>query len=100
MLLIGTGSQFNVAYDGATDTVKLTTHAAYTPVGGELEIGEDLSGTCVPSTQSVEIDGNRALLTAYNIGGSNYFKLRELGSVCTFDVEFDSATNTAVITSR
>ena len=38
-------------------------------------------------------------LTVYNIGGSNFFQLRELGTLLGFEVGYDADTNTATVTS-
>ena len=44
------------------------------------------------------IDGEeRADLTVYNIGGSNYFKLRELGQAVHFYVHYDKDSRTAIV---
>lgn len=36
-------------------------------------------------------------LTAYNIGGFNYFKLRDMGQMLGFDVGYDGANNRAIV---
>ena len=47
------------------------------------------------------IDGAvRSDLAVYNIGGSNFFKLREMGSALGFDVDYDKGTDTAIVLSR
>lgn len=99
-LLNGTNSQFSVVYDDARRTVVIVTGSAYTSVGGELATGKDNSASVVKSTQSVEINGKTVELTAYNLGGSNFFKLRDLADALGFDVDYDQTTNTAVVTSR
>ena len=98
-LLNGTNSQFDVDYDKDTKTVIITTDHAYTtPDGTELTLGTDKSATAVPTTQTVMVDGEvRSDLTAYNIGGNNYFKLRELGKVLHYYVDWDKATGTAKV---
>lgn len=97
-LLNGTGSQFSVGWDAAAGTVSITTGEAYKPNGGELHIGEDKSSLTVPSAQTIRINGKtRDDLTVYNIGGENYFKLRELGTALGFSVDYDSASNAAVV---
>ena len=99
-LLSGTGSQFEVGYDEATATVSITTGKAYTPNGTELLAGVDNSATAQPSNQAILIDGvSHSGLTVYNIGGSNFFQLRELGDILGFEVDFDQDTNTAVVNS-
>ncbi len=99
-LLSGTGSQFGVEYDETRDAVILSTGEAYESVGGELEKGEDKSASIVPSAQSVEIDGEEVELTAYNIGGYNFFKLGELGGALGFGVDYDEASETMIVTSK
>ena len=101
-LLNGTGSQFDVGWDETRGIVSVTTNHAYTaPNGHELEIGADLSATAQRSAQTIMIDGAlRTDLTVYNIGDSNFFKLRELGDALGFAADYIEATNTAVVTSR
>lgn len=97
-LLSGTGSQFSVGWDAETNTVSITTGEPYVPGGGELALGADKSASTVPSAQIIRIDGKVSdSLTVYNIGGENYFKLRELGAALRFGVDFDAATNTAAV---
>ena len=99
-LLSGTGSQFEVGYDAATATVSITTGQAYTPAGTELAEGVDNSASTQPSSQTILINGEKhGELTVYNIGGSNFFQLRELGAMLGFEVDFDQNTNTAIVLS-
>ena len=97
MLLNGTNSQFAVAFDEAGRTVSITTGEAYTPVGGELTTDKDQSASCVESTWKVEVDGEATDILAYNIGGSNFFKLRDLGQAVHFYVHYDETTRTAQV---
>ena len=99
-LLNGTGSQFSVDYDAARNTIVVKTGEAYTPVGGELATGTDKSASAVASAQSIEINGVKVELTAFNIGGNNFFKLRELGAALGFDVDYDAGTATMLVTSK
>lgn len=60
-----------------------------------------LAVTAVLSTQTIIVNGVvRDDLSTFNIGGHNFFKLRELGVTLDFDVEFDPSSNTAVVRSR
>jgi hypothetical protein len=36
----------------------------------------------------------------YNIDGSNYFKLRDLGDALGFTVDYDADSNTAIVLSK
>ena len=100
-LLSGTASQFAVGYDEASKTISVTTGKPYTAVGGELDAGTDHSASAVVSAQKLLIDGRAVTgLSVYNIGGSNFFKLRDLGSQLGFRVDYDAASNTALVFSR
>ncbi|MBE6909970.1 MAG: carbohydrate-binding domain-containing protein [Ruminococcaceae bacterium] len=99
MLLSGTGAQFSVDYDAASRTIIITTGRGYTPQGGELERGTDRSASCVRSAQTLVIDGRTVALTAYNLGGNNFFRLRELGAALGFGVDYDETTRTMLVTS-
>lgn len=100
MLLNGTDTQFSVGWDNNSRTVTITSGEAYEPNGSELVIGEDKSATARPSTQTILINGEvRSDLSVYNLGGNNYFKLRDLGVAIGFTVDYDKATNTAIVES-
>ena len=100
-LLSGTESQFSVAYDDARRVVSVVRGEPYAPQKGDLELGEDKSGTAMVSTQTILIDGEAyGDLGAFSSGGNNYFKLRDLGPALGFDVGYDAQTNTAQIVSR
>ena len=45
------------------------------------------------SRQKIFINGQQAQMEAYNIGGSNYVKLRDVGKAIGFEVTYDAATN-------
>ena len=100
-LLSGTGSEFSVRYDDARKTVVVETGKSYTRQTGDLELGEDKSATAAVSEQKPMINGTlREDLSAFNIGGNNYFKLQELAPVLGFDFSYDKQSNTAQIFSR
>ena len=99
-LLSGTASQFAVGYDEASKTITVTTGKSYAAVGGELKAGVDNAASAVVSAQKLLIDGRAVTgLSVYNIGGSNFFKLRDLGAQLGFAVDYDAASNTAKIAS-
>ncbi|MBE6910392.1 MAG: hypothetical protein E7474_12620 [Ruminococcaceae bacterium] len=96
-MLGGTPAQFNVEYNAASNAVLVTKGAAYNgSVGTDFT---DNSASAVPSPQTVYIDGAAVSLTAYNIGGNNFFGLRELATILGYSVDYDAATNTAIITT-
>lgn len=99
-LLNGTGSQFEVNRSQAASALSITTGAAYTPIGTELTTGADNSGTARPGSQAVWVNGTACgELTIYNIGGSSFFQLRELGKLLDFEVGYDASSNTVAVRS-
>ena len=100
MLLNGTPAQFSVDFDTENSVVYVTPGDAYTPVGGELAAGEDRSASCVESRWTLRIGGGNVDIAAYNMGGNNYFQLRQLGEILGFDVDYDEATRTMLVTSK
>ena len=95
--LSGTDYQFDVSYDAASNSVKAVSGQAYT---GEIPqaTGKDKSSTAVRSQQSIMVDGvYMAGTSVYNIGGNNYFKLRDLGDIFGFTVDYDQTANAAEI---
>ena len=97
-LLNGTPYQFNVDFNYTTNTIVLRTRTPYTTATGtELQTaGVDNSALAVVSAQSLEIDGTRVSLTAFNIGDAGLY-------IAAHDPDlrykYDSATDTAMITS-
>ena len=55
--------------------------------------------TARPSTQPIYVDGQRIGMTAYNIGGNNYVKLRDIGKAVNFGVTYNASTNSVYIDS-
>ena len=100
-LMNGTAGQFSVGWDAAANTVSIATGESYVSNGTELVTGQDNSATAVVSSQTIVINGQvRSDIAAYNIGGSNFFKLRDLGSALGLYVDYDAATNTAILNSN
>ncbi len=97
-VLNGSAKQFGVIYNGLNKSVVITSGEAY--VGADPVIGEDLSATCVKTTQTVEFDSEIVYLKAYNIGGNNFVKLRDLGALVGFATDYDAETNTAIISTK
>lgn len=98
--LNGTGSQFSVEFNQQKSSIEIKKGGAYVSVGGEMNVGADKSSSAVKSSQKLIIDNIEKELTAYNIGGNNFFKMRDLGSALDFDVDFDASSNTVVVKSH
>ena len=98
-VLNGTAKQFEVSWDGAANCIALTSGAAYTAVGNEMASQGGGEQTAVPTTSQILKDGKEVPLTAYNINGANYFKLRDIGEAFDFGVDWDQATQTISIST-
>jgi len=55
--------------------------------------------TATLSNQPIYVDGQRVSMTAYQIGGNNYVKLRDIGRAVNFGVTYDGGTNSVHIDS-
>ena len=100
-LLKDTAARFDVGWDPAQKLVTVTTRHNYTaPDGHELESRPDYSDRARRTTQRITINGGaRDDLMVFNIGDSNFFKLRDLGTALGFGVDYDEPTNTVAITT-
>jgi hypothetical protein len=99
--LNSTAKQFSVDYNAETGYITLTTNKPYTSARGELPpAGSKLRQASMTKVMiSVVTDGKAAqhYLTAYNIGGYNYFKLRDLAKILDFGVGYDASTKNVTI---
>jgi len=97
-LMNETDAQFNVTFEAPNMIV--TTGEEYDFIGGELEIGEDMSQTAVASAQVLYVDGERADVSPFNIGGNNFFQLRELAALLGFEVTgYDAAERIMMVST-
>jgi len=97
MLLNGSEKQFSVTYDPAADAVRVAAGQPYVPDGSELAGPASGGREAAPTDSAIYINGARADgLTVYQIDGSNYFKLRDLGRALDFYVGWDAAAGVIV----
>jgi hypothetical protein len=89
---------FEVTWDATQGAIAMTTGKTYTPVGGELADATVASVTsATPSASLLVADGLQRACSAYNIGGNNYFKLRDIAAIVNFSVDWDSAAQTITL---
>ena len=60
-----------------------------------LRLRRECGGFTAKSVDGVDADCDK-----YNIDGSNYFKLRDLGNALGFTVDYDADSNTAIVLSK
>ena len=90
MLLNGTDAQFEISYDNEKKAINITTGQAYTPQGYELKTIPLPNARAETSSDAVYIDGEKVELTAYKIGGANFYSIRDLGRALDFNVGWTS----------
>jgi hypothetical protein len=91
--LNGSAKQFEIGYDSGTSAITITTGQPYTTVGGELtSTGDTANKPATLSKSSIYVNGTKVALTAYTIGGYNYFKLRDVAAAVDFGVTYDNVT--------
>ncbi len=102
-LLNKTKANFNV--DWRNNAIRLDKKKEYTAQNGaELTVPTVVSAPTKTSITPVLTDGITAPLEAFliiddNGGGHNYFKLRDIGKVAGFNVEWDSEKSCIVVTT-
>lgn len=96
-VLSGTDKQFEVSWDNTAKAISLTSGNSYTAVGGEMSAKGSGTQTANPSSAKIILDGKEIALTAYEIGGNNYFKLRDIGQTFNFGVGWDNTSRTITI---
>ncbi|RHT87894.1 stalk domain-containing protein [Butyricicoccus sp. AM27-36] len=98
--LDGLNTNFEVKWNAAQQRIDLTSRTAYTAVGGEQAALPSGNKAASLTNASVYLDGKPLNLTAYSIGGNNYFKLRDLGDALGFGVDWNANTMTMILTVK
>ena len=89
MIVRNTPSKFNVSWSTDLDAVTVATGIPYEIIGGELS-GEITGATNIEANSApIYVDGQRVELQAYNIDGSNYFKIRDIANLAGFSIDWD-----------
>ena len=92
-----TEKQFSIGYNEVLNTVSLTSRQPYIAVGGEMEIGDGDNVRTEPTSSTILKNGEVVQLQAYLIDDSNYFKLRDIGELLDFSVEWNGEENSISI---
>ncbi len=97
MLSKGKKAEFSVDWNGEKQLISLEKGKSYQPKGSELKAGDKKDKPAEQSQAKLEIDGELKNLSAYNINGQNYFKLRDLGKALDFKVSWDNENKQIVL---
>ena len=99
MALTSTNKQFDTIWNEENRAINMVSNTAYTITGGELTPGNGENKTALPSTATLLLNGETISLTAYNIDGNTYFKLRDLGQTLDFGVFWNDVSKEVTIES-
>lgn len=110
LVMRGTSKQFEVTWNpdfitwsvsgGMTKgAIEMLSGKPYTTVGGELKGGDGTTKTGTLNRSALLLDGLNVYATAYTIKGNNFFKLRDIGMLFDFEVDWDGARNAVIIDS-
>ncbi|MBE7051293.1 MAG: hypothetical protein E7395_01810 [Ruminococcaceae bacterium] len=97
--LADTEKRFSVNWVAENNSANLITGEEYVPIGGEMNLGNNEQKTAALSNTNIMVNGESVNATVYLIYGSNYFKLRDLGTILGFGVDWDEQNQTVVISS-
>lgn len=97
MFLRTTGSKFNVEWDENLSAIAVSTGIKYVVVGGELDDDGSAALDVEENTAPIYVDGEEMEVTAYNINGSNYFKIRDLAQMIGFEVDWDGEAQAIIL---
>lgn len=96
-ILSGSKVQFEVTWSQDLGAILMTSGKSYTPAGGEMGTGSSTNQIGVLNTSKLYLDGQAVDFTAYTIQGNNYFKLRDIGELFNFSVEWDGVNQQIMI---
>jgi hypothetical protein len=99
-ILSDSEKRFEVGWAAESKTITIEAGKSYTTDGSEMKSESSGNKTAKDSTAKIELDGKELSLTAYNIDGNNYFKLRDLGEALNFGVFYDEASKTISIDTQ
>lgn len=99
-LLVDTKKEFGVSFDSSTNSVSIIPSTSYIKDGNEFKKTGVSSVEAIPATSKFYYAGQSVDVSAYNINGSNYFKLRDIANLVNFGVVFDPDTKTTYIISN
>ena len=95
-VLSGSSKQFNVTWDDEQGAVEIIPGVPYISNGQEMRPSTG-TGSASPSFNTFLYKGDEISLTAYDIGGNNFVKLRDVGALMDCSVEWDAATSSIVV---
>jgi len=96
-VLNDTEKQFNLNWDADYSIIDINSDTPYTPVGNEMADKYTENKVAKPTSSTIYMLHTEVTFTAYNIGGNNYFKLRDIGEAFDFFLGWDGETKTITV---
>ncbi len=96
-LLSETDSKFNVDYDNNKKATIITTGESY---NGTIESLSSEGKPYVEKATKIFVDGKEVSGTGYNIDGYMYYKIRDIGTLLNFSVDWDKVSNSVIIKTK
>ncbi len=97
--LSGTTSCFDVGWNSAAGRIEITTGMNYKSEEAAMKYYKGTS-IAYPTAAVILVDGKTVNIKGYNIDGYNYFKLRDLGEVIPFYVDWVNEQASIYITTQ
>ncbi|MCH5211530.1 MAG: hypothetical protein J1G06_00805 [Oscillospiraceae bacterium] len=94
MLLRQTSKKFNVVWDSELEAIRILPGADYEVIGGEFSKDTAENIEVVENDTPIYVNDRQRAITAYNINGSSYFKIRDIADAVGFDIQWDGDTQT------
>ena len=91
------GKSFAVNWIEEDRIIEIESGESYSEIGGEMEPGTTTEMEGVINRDPILYNGEEIELLAYNIGGNNYFKLRDVAERLDFGVSWDPQSRTVEI---
>ncbi len=89
--LMKSNKKFGVSWNDKTRLVGLTRESDYLPNGSELKIPANMKvENPIANSAKLEIDGVGIEVLMYNIKGNNFIKLRNMGQLIDFGIDYNS----------
>lgn len=98
-LLSGRESNFNVGFDKKNDLVILELSKPYKMLSGDLQMVKECKSKVLLRDYTILVNGTRKQIKAALILGNNYVRLRDLGSIVGFGVDFNHDSKTVLLNS-
>ena len=96
-VLNGTEKQFDVGWDGINNAITLSSGVKYNFIGNELAPANNIETLAEKTDSVILLNGKTVVFTAYNIGGYNYFRLRDIGEAFNFGIDWNEKENAIII---